>query len=33
MGKASVMSVLLFIAMLLLSWLQLRVSRSGEDDL
>jgi multiple sugar transport system permease protein len=33
MGRASVMSVLLFIFMLFLSWLQLRASRSGEGDL
>jgi multiple sugar transport system permease protein len=32
MGRASVMSVLLFMVMLALSWLQLRVSRSGEGD-
>jgi multiple sugar transport system permease protein len=32
MGRASVMSVLLFVVMLFLSWFQLRVSRSGEDN-
>jgi multiple sugar transport system permease protein len=33
LGRASVMSVLLFLFMLLLSWAQLRASKSGEGDL
>jgi multiple sugar transport system permease protein len=33
LGRASVMAVLLFVAMLGLSWLQIRASRGGEDSL